>query len=338
MERKLQARAKINLGLDVLRRRPDGYHDLRMVMQTVNLCDEISLRVLENEPGIRLIVRSGEFVEVSDMANLRGSADSSVHIESLVPADSRNLAYRAAQLLMEEFENRQGLEIILEKRIPVAAGLAGGSSDAAAVLIGTNELFELGLSKEELMERGVKLGADIPYCILRGTALAEGIGERLTPLPQAPEAFVLLAKPPVAVSTKYVYTHLDMEAFSCSSLTADDADRSEDVSVSEGLMKTASVGITHPDIDAQVRAIREGDLYRMAALMGNVLESVTVPGYPVIGEIKKQMMQLGAVNAMMSGSGPTVFGLFDDRGRAENAYEELCRGTLANEVFLTTFF
>ncbi|MCD7762129.1 MAG: 4-(cytidine 5'-diphospho)-2-C-methyl-D-erythritol kinase [Lachnospiraceae bacterium] len=320
MERKLRARAKINLGLDVLRRRPDGYHDLRMVMQTVNLCDEIILRVLENELGIRLIVRSGESAE------------------DLVPADSRNLAYRAAQLLMEEFEIRQGLEIILEKRIPVAAGLAGGSSDAAAVLVGTNELFELGLSKEELMERGVKLGADIPYCILRGTALAEGIGERLTPLPQAPEAFVLLAKPPVAVSTKYVYTHLDMEAFSCSSLTADDADRSEDVSVSEGLMKTASVGITHPDIDAQVRAIREGDLYRMAALMGNVLESVTVPGYPVIGEIKKQMMQLGAVNAMMSGSGPTVFGLFDDRGRAENAYEELCRGTLANEVFLTTFF
>ncbi len=338
MEQKLQAKAKINLGLDVLRRRPDGYHDLRMVMQTVNLCDEISLRVLENVPGIRLIVRSGESVEASDTANLHGTADLADSLEELVPADSRNLAYRAAQLLMEEFEIRQGLEIILEKKIPVAAGLAGGSSDAAAVLVGINALFDLGLSKEELMERGVKLGADIPYCILRGTALAEGIGEQLTRLPKAPEAFVLLAKPPVAVSTKYVYTHLDMKAFSGSSLTADGADRSGDVSVSEGCVKTASAGITHPDIDAQVRAIREGDFYRMAALMGNVLETVTVPGYPVIGEIKEQMRQLGAVNAMMSGSGPTVFGLFDDRDRAENAYEELRRGTLANEVFLTTFF
>ncbi len=292
MERKLQARAKINLGLDVLQKRPDGYHDLRMVMQTVNLCDEITLQATEEEPSIRLSVCGGESAKEE------------------VPADSRNLAYRAAQLLMEEFEIRQGLNIVLEKRIPVAAGLAGGSSDAAAVLAGVNDLFGLGLSKEELMTRGVRLGADIPYCILRGTALAEGIGERLTCLPKAPEAFVLLAKPPAAVSTKYVYTHLD----------------------------THFAEIRHPDIDAQVRAIREGDLYRTAALMGNVLETVTVPAYPVIGRIKEQMMRCGAVNAMMSGSGPTVFGLFDDYDRAKKAYEQLCSGTLAKDVFLTTFF
>jgi len=297
IERTLKARAKINLGLDVLRKRPDGYHDLRMVMQTVDLCDEITLRVPDGqkEKAERISLRclfhaqderpgfgQGEraaretaparsvpeldgrpgFGEGEGAARETASARSvrrrdgrsvSKRDEGEVPADSRNLAYRAAHLLMEEFDIREGLEITLEKHIPVAAGLAGGSSDAAAVLVGANELFGLGLTVRELMERGVKLGADVPYCIMRGTALAEGIGDRLTRLPDAPRAYVLLARPPICVSTKYVYDRID-------------------------LRETNSIMI-HPDIDAQVQAVRDGDLYRMAALMGNVLETVTIPAF-----------------------------------------------------------
>lgn len=285
MELQLKAMAKINLGLDVLRRRSDGYHDLRMIMQTVFLYDQIELSETDT-PGIRLTTNVG-----------------------YLPVNADNLVYKAAKLLMEEFGIEQGVRIHLKKYIPVAAGLAGGSSDAAAVLIGVNRLFGLGLSKEELKQRGVKIGADVPYCIMRGTALAEGIGDVLTRLPDAPDMHVVLAKPPIHVSTAFVYTNLR-------------ADRLEH----------------HPDIDAQVRAIQSGDAHAMAALMGNVLETVTVPAYPVIDEIKAAMKRAGAVNAMMSGSGPTVFGLFDDAGRAKAAYEELRGSSLAKNVYLTRFF
>ncbi len=284
-ELNLKAMAKINLGLDVLRRREDGYHDLRMIMQTVCLYDQLTLRVTE-EPGITVSTNLGS-----------------------LPADERNLAYRAAQLLLEEFPSGHGLQITLKKHIPVAAGLAGGSSDAAAVLVGVNRLFGLGLTRGELMRRAVRIGADVPYCVMRGTALAEGIGEKLTRLPNAPACHVVLAKPPVHVSTAYVYGNLH-------------ADRLE----------------RHPDIDAQVQAIREGDRRRMAELMGNVLETVTVPAYPVIAEIREVMMRCGAMGAMMSGSGPTVFGLFDEQEKAEYAYRELRAGSLAKDVFLTRFF
>ncbi|WP_283684831.1 4-(cytidine 5'-diphospho)-2-C-methyl-D-erythritol kinase [Parablautia sp. Marseille-Q6255] len=285
MELQLKAMAKINLGLDVLRRRSDGYHDLRMIMQTVFLYDQIELSETDT-PDIRLTTNVG-----------------------YLPVNADNLVYKAAKLLMEEFGIEQGVRIHLKKYIPVAAGLAGGSSDAAAVLIGVNRLFGLGLSKEELKQRGVKIGADVPYCIMRGTALAEGIGDVLTRLPDAPDMHVVLAKPPIHVSTAFVYTNLR-------------ADRLEH----------------HPDIDAQVRAIQSGDAHAMAALMGNVLETVTVPAYPVIDEIKAAMKRAGAVNAMMSGSGPTVFGLFDDAGRAKAAYEELRGSSLAKNVYLTRFF
>lgn len=284
-ELELKAVAKINLGLDVLRKREDGYHELRMVMQSIGIYDTIQLKITE-EPGIRVVTSHPE-----------------------LPTGEDNLAYRAAKLLMDEFGIGRGLQIDLQKRIPVAAGLAGGSSDAASVLMGVNELFDLHLSQEDLMKRGVRLGADIPYCIMRGTALAEGIGEKLTRLPDAPECFVLLAKPGIHVSTGFVYGNLRAD-----SLT------------------------DHPDIDGQTEAIRNGDFYRMAELMGNVLETVTVPAHPVIRKIQEEMMRLGAVNAMMSGSGPTVFGLFDSRERAQSAYETLRRGTLAPEVFLTEFF
>jgi 4-diphosphocytidyl-2-C-methyl-D-erythritol kinase len=284
-ELKLKAMAKINLGLDVLRRREDGYHDLRMIMQSVCLYDQITMTKV---PGSGITVRT----------NL-----------SYLPTNADNLVYRAAKLLTDEFEIREGVQIELKKYIPVAAGLAGGSSDAAAVLVGMNRMFQLGLTRRELMQRGVKIGADVPYCVLRGTALAEGIGDELTGLPDAPEAFVLLAKPQIHVSTAFVYGNLK-------------ADQLE----------------YHPDIDAQVQAIRDGDLYRMAELMGNVLETVTIPAYPVIDEIKAAMKRGGAVNAMMSGSGPTVFGLFDDEQKARAVYGELKRGSLAKNVFLTKFF
>lgn len=284
-ELKLKAMAKINLGLDVLGKRDDGYHELRMIMQTIRLYDRVQLTVTE-APGIRV------------KTNL-----------SFLPVNEDNLVYRAANLLMEEFQIKKGLFINLEKHIPVAAGLAGGSSDAAAVLVGANRLFHLGLSRQELMERGVKLGADVPYCIMRGTALAEGIGEKLTPLPAPPACHVLIAKPKIHVSTKFVYGNL-----------------------------RANELVSHPDIDGQIAALEQNDLYGMAARMGNVLETVTIPSYPVIEDIKKEIKRMGAVNAMMSGSGPTVFGLFDDRGKARKAYEKLKKGSLAKQVYLTEFF
>lgn len=284
-ELKLKAMAKINLGLDVLRKREDGYHDLRMIMQSVYLYDQIRIRQTQ-KPGIRISVNLG-----------------------YLPTGEDNLVYKAANLLMEEFQISQGVAIDLQKYIPVAAGLAGGSSDAAAVLIGVNRLFGLGLTLEELQKRGVKLGADIPYCLMRGTALAEGIGEELTALPKAPDCFVLIAKPKVHVSTAFVYGNLKADQLPY-----------------------------HPDIDGQVEAIRNGDFYQMAEKMGNVLETVTIPAYPVIEEIKDCMKNGGAVNAMMSGSGPTVFGLFDDREKAKQTYERLRGGSLAREVYLTKFF
>lgn len=284
-EIKLKAMAKINLGLDVLRKREDGYHELRMIMQTVRLFDRIQLTVTET-PGIRV------------KTNL-----------SFLPVDEGNLVYRAAKLLMDEAQVKKGLFIHLEKHIPVAAGMAGGSSDAAAVLVGVNRLFHMGFTLEELMERGVRLGADVPYCILRGTALAEGIGEKLTALSAPPPCHVLIAKPKVHVSTKFVYGNLKAHELK-----------------------------EHPDIDGQIQALRDGDLYRMAELMGNVLETVTIPAYPVVQEIKDIMKKQGAVNAMMSGSGPTVFGLFDDKTKARKAYEKLRRGSIAKQVYLTEFF
>jgi len=283
-ELNLKARAKINLGLDVIGKREDGYHDLRMIMQTVNVYDRIRL-TRTKAPGIRLSVNLG-----------------------FLPVNENNLVYKAAALLMEEFPCEGGVYINLHKTIPVAAGLAGGSSDAAAVLVGMNRMFGLGLDRKELMERGVKLGADVPYCILRGTALAEGIGEILTPLEAPPAAKVVLAKPSAHVSTKYVYTNLHIDEHT-----------------------------VHPDIDGQLEAIREGNLAKLCACMGNVLETVTIPACPVISRIKETMMACGAAGALMSGSGPSVFGLFEDPGKAESAAGKIREENLAEQVFVTDF-
>lgn len=281
----LKALAKINLGLDVLRRREDGYHEVRMIMQTIYLYDKIQIQRLPR-PGI----------EVS--TNLY-----------YLPVNENNLVYKAAKLLMDEFQIREGVHIGLRKHIPVAAGLAGGSSDAAAVLFGINRMFRLGLSREELMDRGVRIGADVPYCIMRGTALAEGIGEKLTPLPPAPKCPVLIAKPSISVSTKMVYENLRLDG-----------------------------NTVHPNIDAIIRAIELGDRRGMAEHMGNVLESVTCVRYPIIWHLKAAMMECGAMNAMMSGSGPTVFGLFPNRETARMAYGEIRRRGLARLVYLTDMY
>ncbi len=284
-EMRLRALAKINLGLDVLRRRDDGYHEVRMIMQTLKMYDKITIRKMK-EPGIQL--KSNLFY---------------------VPENESNLAYRAAKMLADEFQLAQGIFIDLQKFIPVAAGMAGGSSDAAAVLYGVNRMFHLNLSKRQLMERGVKIGADVPYCIMRGTVLAEGIGEKLTPLPPMPSCKVVVAKPQISVSTKFVYENLKLNEIDA-----------------------------HPDIDILLAGIREGNLHKVAANMGNVLETVTIPNYPVIAEIREEMMRLGALNAMMSGSGPTVFGLFDDEVLGQRAYSELREGSLARQVYLTGIF
>ena len=286
----LKAYGKINLGLDVLRKREDGYHQVRMIMQTVGLYDKIDLYRKETE-GIEV--------------------DTNLFY---LPVNENNLVYKAAKMLIDEFGIKEGVSIRLKKILPVAAGMAGGSSDAAAVLFGMNKMFRLGLTTDQLKERGVKIGADVPYCIMRGTALSEGIGEILTPLPPVPQCQVLIAKPGISVSTKLVYEHLD-----ASSLRPED----------------------HPDIDGMIQAISQGDIYGIAAKMGNVLEQVTVPEYPVIAAIKERMMELGAVGAMMSGSGPTVFGIFTSPKAAQDAYEEMRYGsgrTLAKQVYLTNFY
>lgn len=285
----LKAYGKINLGLDVLRKREDGYHEVRMVMQTVKIYDKLDL-YWRREPGITV------------KTNLY-----------YLPENENNLVYKAARLLMEEFRIKDGIHIQLKKFIPVAAGMAGGSSDAAAVLFGVNKMFRLGLSVGDLMERGVRIGADVPFCVMRGTALSEGIGEVLTPLAPPPQCHVLIAKPGVSVSTKMVYENL----------------RADRLSPRQ-----------HPDIGALMEAMSRKDLMGMAKHMGNVLETVTVPRYPAIRKIKEKMMEHGALAALMSGSGPTVFGLFTDPKSVERAYEDLRYGDssdLAKQVYQTHF-
>lgn len=281
----LKALAKINLGLDVVRRREDGYHEVRMIMQTIQLYDRLDIKRTQ-EPGIQI------------QTNL-----------SFLPVNENNLIYKAAKLLMDEFSIIDGVSVKLDKRIPVAAGMAGGSTDAAAMLIGVNRLFSLGLTKRQLMERGVQIGADVPYCIMRGTALAEGIGEALSPLPPMVKCPVLVAKPSISVSTKFVYQNLKLD----------------DTTI-------------HPDIDRLIDDIKAKNLHDIAAHMGNVLETVTIPNYPVIDEIKKHMLSNGAVGAMMSGSGPTVFGLFDDEDTAKKAYKAMRSSHLARQVYLTSVY
>lgn len=279
---RLRAFAKINLGLDILRKREDGYHEVRMIMQTIQMYDVLEMKKVK-KPGISLSVNY-----------------------PYIPSDERNLVYKAAKLLMDEFQVKEGVDIRLEKFIPVAAGMAGGSSDAAVAMVGINHLFKLGLSEKDLMDRAVNIGADVPYCIMRGTALAEGIGEKLTRIAQVPDCYVLIGKPGIGVSTKTAYESLQLDKIQ-----------------------------SHPDIDGMIRDIENGNLLAMTDKMGNVFESGIIGKYPVIGEIKDLMEANGALKAMMSGSGPTVFGIFDDREKMEAAAAVLRQSNLAKTVFAT---
>jgi 4-diphosphocytidyl-2-C-methyl-D-erythritol kinase len=279
----VKAYAKINLGLDVLRKRPDGYHDVCMIMQSLDLHDTIT-------------ITKSSIEGISIKTNL-----------AYIPIDQGNLVYKAAALFLDTLSIKEGLYIKLDKNIPVAAGLAGGSSDAAATLKGLNELYHAKLSTEELMKLGVKLGADVPYCIMLGTALSEGIGEVLTPLAPIPGCSILLVKPDISVSTKYVYENLRLN----------DA-------------------IAHPKIEAMRAALEAGDINTLTKCMDNILQTVTIRDYPIITEIKRKMLELGALTSLMSGSGPTVFGIYKDADLAKNALSYFKKHKhFGKQVFLT---
>ena len=282
---RLKARAKINLGLDVLGKREDGYHEVRMVMQTIGIYDRLILTKIPEE-------------EIRITSNL-----------AFLPVNENNLIYKAIKLLKDEYHFPGGIFVDLNKFIPVAAGMAGGSTDAASTMFGVNRLFGLNLSMGKMMELGVRLGADVPYCVMRGTALAEGIGEKLTRITPVPHMWILIAKPQINVSTRLVYEQLDMG----------------------GIQK-------HPDIDGIIRAIEAQDVVRIAQSMGNVLENVTVPLYPVIETIKQDMLSHGAINAMMSGSGPTVFGIFPDEQTTLPCQAFLKKKGDARQVYITENF
>ncbi|MBQ0001313.1 MAG: 4-(cytidine 5'-diphospho)-2-C-methyl-D-erythritol kinase [Clostridiales bacterium] len=279
---RLKALAKINLALDVLRKREDGYHEVRMIMQTIGMHDILEIEKKE-EPGITLI---------TDLEEL--------------PGDESNLVYKAAKMLMDEFHVEEGVSMKLEKHIPMAAGMAGGSTDAAAAFVGVNDLFGLGLSGEELMQRAVKVGADVPYCIMMGTALAEGIGEKLTRIAPVPHCYVLIGKPGIGVSTKEAYGNLNLAGIA-----------------------------QHPDIDGMMEAIKSGNLSGMAEKMENVFEPGIIRNHPEIQQIKDLMEANGALKAMMSGSGPTVFGIYDDEAKMRAAEKVLADSGLAQTVFGT---
>ena len=277
-----KAYGKINLGLDVTGRREDGYHIVKMIMQNVDIYDTLTFE--DND--------SGEITLTAPGTDL--------------PLGKDNLICKVAWQLKEKYGVNKGADIELIKRIPVAAGMAGGSTDGAAAYLALNELWGLGLSKKDLCELAVNLGADIPYCIMGGTALAEGIGEELTTISDMPESFIVVGKPAIDVSTGWVYKELDSKEI-----------------------------VDHPDIDGIRRAIEAGDLRGMCSLIGNVLEPVTASKYDVIGRIEKLMEDNGAIKAFMTGSGPTVFGIFDDKNTAEKAVEAVRESGLAPQLFLS---
>lgn len=282
MEITLRAYGKVNLGLDVLRKLENGYHEVKMIMQTVDLYD---LLTFEKMDGAGVDIHSSR----PDL-----------------PVGEDNIIYKACKLMTSKYEIKGGVKVTLEKNIPVAAGMAGGSTDAAAALIAMNSLYDLGLTQTKLMELGVEIGADVPYCVMQGTALSEGIGEKLTALAPMPECTMVIAKPPVGVSTKWVYQNLKVSQLS-----------------------------SHPDIDGMAEALENGDLGGITDRMANVLETVTIPAHMEIGQIKDMMLENGAMNSLMSGSGPTVFGIYDDADAAEKTAEKLKESGLVEQVYVT---
>ncbi len=281
----VEGQAKINLSLDILGKRSDGYHEVAMVMQSIGLSDTLELEKLPADGQVEL--------------ELAGAAAG-------IEADESNLAWRAAALLLREGQVHGGVRMRLTKRIPIAAGLAGGSTDAASALRGVNELYELGYDTGQLCEFGARLGMDIPFCLRGGTMLATGRGEMLRRLPDMPRTYVVLAKPPIGISTAWAYQHYDAEGAE-----------------------------HHPDNERLEQEIASGERKAIAGLLCNVLESVSIKKYGIISEYKQLMLQAGAMAAMMSGSGPTVFGLCPDEDTAGNVAELLRRETEA-AVFVTT--
>ncbi|MFC0274260.1 4-(cytidine 5'-diphospho)-2-C-methyl-D-erythritol kinase [Metabacillus herbersteinensis] len=272
-----KAPAKINLSLDVLHKRYDGYHEVKMIMTTIDLADRVELIDLPNEQ-IRIISHN-----------------------RFVPDDHRNLAYQAARLLKDRYEIKRGVSISITKTIPVAAGLAGGSSDAAATLRGLNRLWKLGLSLDELAELGAEIGSDVSFCVYGGTALATGRGEVIQHIDPPPHCWVVLAKPTIGVSTADVYRNLDLKT------------------------------IEHPDVNGMIQAIQLKEYETICHLLGNVLENVTLRMYPEVANIKDQMKRFGADAVLMSGSGPTVFGLVQYESKLHRVYNGL-RG-FCDQVF-----
>lgn len=275
---KRHAYAKINLSLDVLKKRDDGYHEVEMIMQQVDLHDILTFEEIES--GIEIICN-----------------------DKRVPTDKSNLIYKAYEVIKQKYSINKGVRIYLEKNIPIAAGLAGGSSDAAQTLIGISKLWNLQINDIELMEMGVSIGADIPFCIFGGTGFARGIGEDISEITSFKNNIILLAKPDIDVSTKEVYESLNFK------------------------------NIDHPDTDNLLKAIERKDMKFIANNMKNVLETVTIKKHPIIDNIKKQMIDCGAMGSMMSGSGPTVFGIFKTKEQAEK-----CKGILKeniDEVYVT---
>lgn len=265
----LKVRAKINFALDVKSRRPDGYHEVEMIMQQIDLYDQLELEVIDE--GI-VIETNCDFL----------------------PVDAGNIAYRAAEKMIANYNINKGLKIIIEKNIPVSAGLAGGSTNAAGVIMGMNELFSLGLTRDEMMVIGGELGADVPFCILGGCAVARGIGEELESISGLKDQWILLSKPNIGVSTKEAYEGLELGEIS-----------------------------ERPDIDAMVEAIGQNDIYDLAKHLCNVFETYTLEKYPVVKEVRRKIQESGAVGVLMSGTGPTVFGIFKSYDKGLQAYKNL---------------
>ncbi|WP_010246580.1 4-(cytidine 5'-diphospho)-2-C-methyl-D-erythritol kinase [Acetivibrio cellulolyticus] len=280
----IKARAKINLSLDVLGKREDGYHDVRMIMQSIGLHDKV-------------------FLEAIDERCIKVTCD-----KHWVPTDCDNIAYKAAAVLMDKFDIPKGISIRIVKKIPVAAGLAGGSADAAAVLKGMNDIFSLNLKEDDLMQLGKSIGADIPFCIKGGTMLAEGIGEVLTEIEPLRNVNIVLVKPRISVSTAWVYKNLEIGKIS-----------------------------SRPDTELLINLIEKKDIQNLGKNMVNVLEAVTINRHRVISEIKEKLVSLGALGSMMSGSGPTVFGVFGNRVTAEKACKNINRDNTWECILTETF-
>ncbi len=271
---KIKAPAKINLTLDVTGRRNDGYHNLEMVMQTISVYDELEISILPENPEKPIIFNMDK--ELPDK----------------IPPE-KNLVYKAASVMKEKYNIKNSFNIFLKKNIPAAAGLAGGSTDCAATLTAINRLCQLGLTDEELCQTGVSLGADVPYCIKKGTMLSQGIGDILSSLPALGQIWLVLINPGISVSTAYVYKQLELDKFPC-----------------------------HPGTDKMIKAIQDNNIQHIASCLFNVMETVTIKEYPVLDEIKKYLSDNGAEGALMSGSGPTIFGIFENEDKAKAAYHK----------------